>query len=148
MQCINALGLHTKASHEEAVLRICQYLKGTINDGMIFKPCKDSIVDCYVDADFAGLFGHEDPLDPIYVRSRTGFVITMANCPLVWVSKLQTEIALSTLYAEYVDLSLSLHHFLPMKDLVKEILAKYRFDTSNISYTTKSKVFEDNKVQL
>ena len=136
---------NTKASHEEAVLRICQYLKGTINDGMIFKPCKDSTVDCYVDADFAGLWGHEDPLDPICVRSRTGFVITMANCPLVWVSKLQTEIALSTLHAEYVALSQSLREFLPLKDLVKEILANYRFDTSKISYTTKSKVFEDNQ---
>ena len=136
---------NTKASHEEAVLRICRYLKGTINDGMIFKPCKDSTLDCYVDADFAGLWGHEDPLDPICVRSRTGFVITMANCPLVWVSKLQTEIALSTLHAEYVALSQSLREFLPLKDLVKEILANYRFDTSKISYTTKSKVFEDNQ---
>ena len=136
---------NTKASHEEAVLRICRYLKGTINDGMIFKPCKDSTLDCYVDADFAGLWGHEDPLDPICVRSRTGFVITMANCPLVWVSKLQTEIALSTLHAEYVALSQSLREFLPLKDLVKEILANYRFGTSKISYTTKSKVFEDNQ---
>ena len=42
---------NTKASHEEAVLRICRYLKRTINDGMIFKPCKDSTVDCYVDAE-------------------------------------------------------------------------------------------------
>ena len=68
----------------------------------------------------------------------------MANCPFVWVSKLQTEIALSTLHAEYVALSQSLREFLPLKDLVKEILANYRFDTSKISYTTKSKVFEDN----
>ena len=74
-------------------------------------------------ADFAGLWGQEDPLDPICVRSRTGFVITMANCPLVWVSKLQTEIALSTLHAEYVTLSQSLREFLPLKDFVKENLS-------------------------
>ena len=35
---------NAKASHEDAVLRNCRYLKGTINDGMIFKPCKDSTV--------------------------------------------------------------------------------------------------------
>ena len=42
-------------------------------------------------------------------------------------------------------LSQSLREFLPLKDLVKEILANYRFDTSKISYTTKSKAFEDNQ---
>ena len=63
------------------------------------------MVDCYADADFAGLWGHEDPQDPIYARSRTGFVEKFANCPLLWISKLQTEISLSTLHYEYVALS-------------------------------------------
>ena len=63
------------------------------------------MVDCYADADFAGLWGHEDPQDPICARSRTGFVVTFANCPLLWVSKIQIEIALSTLYSEYVAFS-------------------------------------------
>ena len=106
---------------------------------MIFKPCKDSTVDCYVDADFAGLGGHEDPLYHFCVRSRTGFVITIANCPFLCVSKLQTETALSTLHVKYMVLSQSL------RDLAKEILVNYRFDTSKMSYTTKSKVFEDNQ---
>ena len=42
-------------------------------------------------------------------------------------------------------LSQSLREFLPLKDLVKEILSNYRFDTSKMSYTIKSKVFEDNQ---
>ena len=33
-------------------------------------------MDFYADADFAGLWGHEDPQDPICARSRTGFVVT------------------------------------------------------------------------
>jgi hypothetical protein len=33
-------------------------------------------VDCYVDADFGGLFGVEDPMDPVCAKSRTHFVIT------------------------------------------------------------------------
>ena len=33
-------------------------------------------MDCYTDADFAGLWGHGNPQDPICARSRTGFVVT------------------------------------------------------------------------
>ena len=68
--------------------------------GLILNPnsyfCK---LDCYPDADFAGMCGHELRTDPAYVKSRTGFVITFANCPVFWASKLQTETALSTMEA-------------------------------------------------
>ena len=70
--------------------RICRYLQGTKENGLVFNPSKKMVVDCYDDADFAGLSGHEYPQDPICVRSRTGFVVTFANCPLLLVSKLQT----------------------------------------------------------
>ena len=139
----------TKRSHEEAVLRIVRYLKGTRKDGLIFKPTKDNLaVDCYCDADFAGLWGYEDSQDPVCVKSRTGYIITIANCPLLWVSKLQTEIALSTLHAEYVALSQSLRDLLPVKTLVKTILEVYKIDAAKIKYTTKSEVFEDNQGAL
>ena len=80
--------------------RICRYLQGTNDNGLVFNLSKKLVVDCYADADFAGLWGHEDPQDPICARSRTGFVVTFANCYLLWMSKLQTEIALSTLHSE------------------------------------------------
>ena len=54
------------------------------------------MLDCYADADLAGLWGHEDPLDPICARSITGFVVAFSNCVILWVSTLQTEIDLST----------------------------------------------------
>ena len=50
-------------------------------------------IDAHPDADFAGLWGSEDPQDPVSVRSRTGFVICVSDCPVLWVSKLQTEIS-------------------------------------------------------
>ena len=80
------------------------------------------VVDCYADADFAGLWGHEDPQGPIFAKSRTGFVVTFDNCPILWVSKLQTEIALSTLNSKYVALSHSVRALLPMKILIKEVI--------------------------
>ena len=51
----------------------------------MFNPSKKLVVDCYADADFAGLCGHEDPQDPICAMSRTGFVGIFSNCPLLWV---------------------------------------------------------------
>ena len=70
--------------------RMCRHLQGTKDNVLVFNPSKKRVVDFYADADFAGLWGHEDPQDPICARSRTGFVVTFANCPLLWVSKLQT----------------------------------------------------------
>ena len=70
--------------------RICWYIQGTKDNGLVFNPSNKLVMDCYADADFVGLWGHEDPQDPIFARNRTGFVVTFANCPLLWVSKLQT----------------------------------------------------------
>ena len=80
--------------------RICRYLQGTKDNGPVINLSKKLVVDCYAGADFAVLWGHENPQDLIFARSRTGFVVTFANFPLLWVSKLQTEIALSNLHSE------------------------------------------------
>ena len=79
---------NTKLSHMTAVKRICRYIQGTKDNGLFFNPSKKLMVDCYADADFLGLWEHEDPQDLICGRSRTGFVVTFANCPLLLVSKL------------------------------------------------------------
>ena len=110
-----------KKIHEIAVKRIGRYLKGTMDKGLILDPSDDLTIDCYPDADFAGLWTHEHPQDPHCVRSRTGYVITLAGCPVLWVSKLQTEIALSTMESEYVALSTACKDLFPIMDLVKEI---------------------------
>ncbi len=96
-----------KQSHEDALKRIGWYLKGTLDKGLILNPSNDPNIDCYPDADFAGLWNRDDRNDPHRVRSRTGYVICLSDCPVLWISKLQTEIALSTMEAEYVALSAS-----------------------------------------
>ena len=70
--------------------RICWYLQGTKDSGLVFITSKKVVLDCYDDADFARLLGHENPQDPIFDRIRTLFVVIFANCPLLLVSKLQT----------------------------------------------------------
>ena len=77
--------------------RIGRYLKGTADRGMVIKPDSNLGLDLYADADFAGLFAVEDKEDPVCVRSRTGWLLTLGGVPVTWSSKLQTEIALSTM---------------------------------------------------
>ena len=78
-------------------------------------------VDCYVDADFAALYGSEHDQDPICVKPRTGYLITfMLGCPLLWVSTLQIQIALRTMEAEYIVLSQSMRDLIPIQETIKE----------------------------
>ena len=108
-----------KRIHEEALKRIGRYLKAMHTRGLILNPSADKLqIDCYPDADFAGMYGHEDPTDPANVKSRTGYVITVASCPVLWQSKLQTETALSTMEAEIVALAHSCREVFPIMDMV------------------------------
>ncbi len=94
-----------------------RYLKRTLDKGLTLSPSKTFHINCYPDSNFSGLWKYEDDQDPHCVRSWTGYVITMANCPILWSSKLQTEIALSTMEAEYVALSTSCKDLFPIIDL-------------------------------
>jgi hypothetical protein len=97
---------HTpRASNYVAIKIILRYLKGTRTKGIYFKPDDSDRVDCYVDADFAGLFSVKDGQQPIAAKSRPGYVIMYYGVPLLWVSKMQTQIALSTMEVEYIALS-------------------------------------------
>ena len=77
-------------------------MKLTRDKGLILKPTWALNVDAYPDTDFAGLYGYEDGADPTCTRSRMGFTIVVADCPVFWQSKLQTETALYTMEAEVV----------------------------------------------
>ncbi len=53
-----------KHSHVVAIKQIWRYLKATQNREIVLNPSKELKMDCYPDADFAGLYGHEKPTDP------------------------------------------------------------------------------------
>jgi len=132
-----------KQSHEDALKRIGRYLKGTLENGLILNPSDELKIDCYPDADFAGLWNRDEKQDPHCVRSRTGYVICLSDCPVLWISKLQTEIALSTMEAEYVALSASCRDLFPLIDVTKEICSAFSLilpDETNMHIT----IHEDN----
>jgi Reverse transcriptase (RNA-dependent DNA polymerase)/GAG-pre-integrase domain len=136
-----------KQSHALAVKAIGRYLIGTRTQGLILQPTSDLAVDCYVDADFAGLFGKENDQDPACAKSRSGYVINVGGCPLTWGSKLQTEIALSTCEAEYVALALALREVIYLRQVVAEMGEHFAMK-DKLAVRTHSTVFEDNNGAL
>ena len=133
-----------KKSHATAVKTILRYLKRTMDKGTLVKPAKDLQLDLYVDADLAGLYGVEEDRDPNSARSRTGHVILLSGWPLLWKSQLQTHISQSTLEAEYSALSHSLKTFLPLKQLVEEMIKSVGHEPLK-SAVVRATVFEDNQ---
>jgi Reverse transcriptase (RNA-dependent DNA polymerase) len=135
-----------KASHGRAVRRLCRYLAGTRDKGIILKPKANGKNDfqVWVDADFCGLWNKETaPDDPSTARSRTGYVITYAGCPVAWISRLQTEVAHSSTEAEYVALSQALRDCIPMIELLEEAASK-GVPIAGSKPTFRCTVFEDN----
>ena len=133
-----------KLSHEVGIKRIIRYLKATSEQGIILKPNIKCGFECYVDADFAGGFSTADPNDPQTCLSRTGYVITYAKCPIIWSSKMQTTIALSTTEAEYVALSTALREILFLMELVREFREYGIHIPNGDAPEVKCRVFEDN----
>jgi hypothetical protein len=75
-------------------------------------------IDAYPDADFAGMYGHDNHTDLACAKSCTGFIITFAECPVFWQSKLQTETALSMMEAKIIALSACCRELFSIIDMV------------------------------
>ena len=132
-----------KRSHEAALIQIGRYLSKTKDKGLVLRPSDHFEIDCYVDADFAGLWGYENPVEPSVAKSRTGFAICFSNCPVVWTSKLQSSIALSTMEAEYNALSMAMRDLIPFRNVALSVAKAVGVDHEVLT-TFRSTVHEDN----
>ena len=101
-------------AHEKAIKRLGRYLYHTRKEGIVYNPDISKGLECYVDTDFARGWQEENTDDADNVILRTGMVIMYTNCPIIWRSSLQTEIALSTAEAEYIVLSSAPRKVLPL----------------------------------
>ena len=80
------------------------------------------------------------------------------GCPIHWVSKLQSKIALSTTEAEYIALSMCLRDLLPMRTMLAELCKGFNFGVpaSSVLGTTsridtrmhQATIYEDNTIRL
>ena len=129
-------------SHELAIMRIRRYLCDNPDIGILYNIDRTKGLEVYADADFAGGWSIADSENADCVLSRTGFVVCYANCPVIWCSKLQTEIALSTAEAEYIAMSHALRETIPIQNLIKEIHCIFHLPNSMTDFNIT--LHEDN----
>jgi hypothetical protein len=141
-----------KAVHDLAVKRVTRYLLATADKRLVLKPSADMALNMYVDADFAGRWHKEYSELRDNVLSRTGYVILFCDCPVVWCSKLQSELALSTTESKYIALFTALRDLLPLRRILHDISTKSFISLQPTNPSCRmcpdnlppSKVFEDN----
>lgn len=131
-----------KKEHGEALRWLGRYLNETKDKGTIMTVDKTKGLEVYVDADYAGNWDPKDTKNPDTVRSRHGYAIYYAGCPILCKSQLQTEITLSSTESEYTGLSYALREAIPIINILEEI-------SSNLPIhhplpKIHCKVFEDN----
>ena len=87
------------STHVAAVTRILQYIKGLLDDGIIFRGQPNTDLDLigYTDADYRS--AKEDR------KSTSGWLFCLGGGPISWSSKRQTVVALSSCEAEYIALN-------------------------------------------
>jgi hypothetical protein len=115
-------------AHWEALLRILAYLHGTQHLILeLGEVSKDIVLTAYADADWAG--------DLDKRKSRSGYVVLCNKSPIIWSSKLQNSVALSSTEAEYVSLSIT------ARDVIwcRTLLCELGFEQSNATV-----IYEDN----
>ena len=146
-----------RKSHATAVKTIVRYLAGSLDQGVVYKRPETLSLDCFVDADFAGLYGRENPENPTCAKSRTGYIISIGGCYITCKSQLQTTIALSTSEAEYGALSSAMRVVIPLRETLLEMInavdavdsqRKRPFGTREDLRAFRTVIHEDNAAAL
>jgi transposase InsO family protein len=118
--------------HWAAAKRILRYVKGTVNQGILFggSDASNDLVG-YADADWAG--------DRNDRKSVSGFVFLFGGGPVSWASKKQTTVALSTAEAEYVASAAAVQEIKWLRQVLDSIQSKQ---------ATPTVLFVDNKAAI
>jgi hypothetical protein len=111
------------------------------------KPASQPTVDCYIDVDFARLWNREDHNNENCVNSRTGYVLCISKCLVLWITFLQDGTTLSTMDAEYVVISMAMRDLLNFKRLVQTIFMSVGFKKIQ-QFNILCSVFEYNAGEL
>eukprot|EP00957_Ditylum_brightwellii_P003354 254137-Ditylum_brightwellii.AAC.1 len=74
-----------------------KYLAATKNACLFLDPKVERSFEVHADSDFVGHWYRPTMVDDASTaKSRSGYVVSYAGCPIIWASKLQTQVALST----------------------------------------------------
>lgn len=99
--------------HWEAAKRVLKYLSGTIDYGIKFDTNQPLELIAYSDADWAN--------DKTTRKSVSGIIILLAGGPVIFRSKTQSLVALSSTEAEYIAASLAVRDITWLKGLLGEL---------------------------
>ena len=114
---VSQLSRHLENSSEEhwnAAIRVLRYLKSTISTGKCFGTNESQIqLTSFCDADWVSNKDNR--------KSTSGFMVMLNSSPVVYKSKVQQSVALSTAEAEYIALSLCIQESLWTRNLLSEI---------------------------
>lgn len=99
--------------HWVAIKRIFRYLKGTSNFSLVYKRNGNAApITAYADSDFAN---GEDR------KSVSGNIVELFDNPIIWVSKKQGIVSLSTTESEFVSLCGCAQEILWLKGILKDL---------------------------
>src|SRR5438046_9259401 len=113
------------SKHLLAAKRVLRYLKGTSKLGITYSPPATRLVG-YSDADWAG--------DINTRRSTTGYVVMLCHGAIVWRSRRQVTVALSTMEAEYMAVTEAAKELKRMR----QFLMALGYDVENSATALKS----------
>ncbi|CAJ2661986.1 unnamed protein product [Trifolium pratense] len=104
-----------KMSHLSAAKRILRYIKGTLDNGIVFQTPDGSNFDLvgYTDSNWCG--------DKDDRKSTAGYIFLYGGAPISWCSRKEPVVALSTCEAEYIVASLSACQGVWLSNLITEI---------------------------
>lgn len=100
-------------NHWKAAKRVLRYLKGTKSMKLVFEKTRKKL-EGFADADWGN--------DADDRRSYTGYFFKLANAAVIWSSRKQKSITLSSTEAEYVSLSEAAKEVMHFKKFLEEVL--------------------------
>ena len=118
---------HPTKRHWEQGKRVLRYLKGTVDYAITYSGDYTPLPTTWQDASYG---------DGPDRRSRTGFVTNMCGAAVLWGSKLQHSVALSTVEAEYMALAAAAQEVLFIRQLLKSF---------GMTINNASPMYEDNR---
>ncbi|KFD61464.1 hypothetical protein M514_26360 [Trichuris suis] len=90
-----------------------RYMVATIDKKLQLSGDDEAILNCFVDADWAG--------DKTDRKSTTGYVVRLGKCAVAWTSQKQSVVALSSTEAEYIAASQACREILWLRRLLDDV---------------------------